>query len=499
MDRAAVIPPAALHRLLRFAWVAGLLAPVVAASAATYTVTTDAALTRFDVRACFEGPPIALAAGTTRADELLIEAALVNGPKRTALASRDARIEPTGAAPGDCIAYSVRLDADQNDRNGIRRINGAVIAPSRLWLWRPAESVRLRLEFALPEGLAVSAPWSSADGSAASFDLNATPASWRDQVAIGALQRFDVPIGDAVLRVALVPSHSDAEPERYRPWLAEAAGAVAGLYGRFPVAEAQVLLVESARSQGAVPWAQVLRGGAPAALFVVNPTHPIEDYHDDWTAVHEFAHLLLPHLRDEDLWVSEGFASYYQNVLRARAGMLSAADAWSKLWAGFRRGQRATDPRQTLTEATESRYGRQRMRVYWAGAALALQADIELRQRSAGATGLADMLGQLERCCLDPGKLWSGALLFRRLDALAGTDFLEPLYREYADSRQFPEVGPLYAALGIGTKGESVELHGEPGVAALRGAIDGSVLSSGVARGASVSFDVPGQISTESQ
>ena len=40
------------------------------------------------------------------------------------------------------------------------------------------------------------------------------------------------------------------------------------------------------------------------------------DLRTDWTASHEFAHLLLPYVSDK--WVSEGVASYYQNVLQAR-------------------------------------------------------------------------------------------------------------------------------------------------------------------------------------
>ena len=37
-------------------------------------------------------------------------------------------------------------------------------------------------------------------------------------------------------------------------------------------------------------------------------------------------------------WLSEGTASYYQNVLRARAGILPAEDAWQRMHSGFRRG-----------------------------------------------------------------------------------------------------------------------------------------------------------------
>ena len=121
-----------------------------------------------------------------------------------------------------------------------------------------------------------------------------------------------------------------------------------------------------------VPWAHVLRGGGVAAEFYVDRTRSLDELRRDWTATHELSHMLLPYINRGDAWLSEGFASYYQNVLRARAGMLAPEQAWNKLYRGFQRGRDGTRGR-TLAEASRS-MGRDRafMRVYWSGAAIAL-------------------------------------------------------------------------------------------------------------------------------
>src|SRR5262245_18344511 len=96
-------------------------------------------------------------------------------------------------------------------------------------------------------------------------------------------------------------------------WLEEAAQAIAGWYGRFPVAQVQVLVVPDARGAEPTPWAHVMRGGAPAVHFFVNQRLPIGEFHEDWTAIHEFSHLYLPLVSRDDAWLYEGMATYYQN------------------------------------------------------------------------------------------------------------------------------------------------------------------------------------------
>ena len=80
----------------------------------------------------------------------------------------------------------------------------------------------------------------------------------------------------------------------------------------------------------AVPFGHVIRDGGEAVRFFVNDDKPLDKYLGDWTATHEFAHLLLPYIESKQKWISEGFASYYQNVLLARRGVYSEEEA--RVW-----------------------------------------------------------------------------------------------------------------------------------------------------------------------
>jgi predicted metalloprotease with PDZ domain len=199
-----------------------------------------------------------------------------------------------------------------------------------------------------------------------------------------------------------------------------------------------------------VPWGEVQRGGGDAVHLYINQRLPAEEFMADWVLVHELSHLLHPVIDSPDRWLSEGIASYYQNVLRARAGLNSAHVAWNRLHAGFERGIGATSRGRSLAEASETMMrDRSFMRVYWSGAAIALLADVELRRRSAGAQSLDTALAAFRRCCLPAERSWSAGELMQKLDQLTGVTVFMDLYREHVDADEFPELGALYRQLGL--------------------------------------------------
>jgi predicted metalloprotease with PDZ domain len=166
--------------------------------------------------------------------------------------------------------------------------------------------------------------------------------------------------------------------------------------------------------------------------------------------VHELSHLLHPLIEGDSRWLYEGLASYYQNVLRARQGLIPAATAWEKLHAGFRRGRKGTRPSQTLARASEAML-RERafMRVYWSGAAIALLSDLELRRVSGGRQSLDSVLSDLQRCCLPSDRLWGEREVIDKLDALSGTRIFSRLYDRYIDNDDFPDLRAAYSFLGL--------------------------------------------------
>ena len=163
---------------------------------------------------------------------------------------------------------------------------------------------------------------------------------------------------------------------------------------------------------------------------------------------HEFSHLMLPLLQKRHRWISEGFASYYQNMLMSRAGQYTPETAWRKLTAGFERGRRSY-PELSPNAATAKGIRLATMKIYWSGAAIALLADVELRLRSDGEQSLDTVLDDLQRCCLPARRSWSGTQLFRKLDSMLDEPVFMPLYQLHADNEGFPDVDSVLEDLGV--------------------------------------------------
>lgn len=275
------------------------------------------------------------------------------------------------------------------------------------------------------------------------------------------------------LRIAVVGVEDGARADLLHRWAAEAARATLTASGRFPLKSARARIFQrESRSDEAVPWGQTSRRGEVTVLLYVRPDATFDALRADWTAVHEFSHLYHPYLGDDGRWLAEGLASYYQNVLRARAGLLAPEEAWRRLEGGFARGRRATE------DVPLAGIGRGRgatMRIYWAGAAYWLDADLALRRRG---SSLDAVLDRHARCCLRGSASMTPMAFAAALDEAGGGGMFARLYREYAAAREFPSQQAAYAALGIAADGGSLRFSSEPHAAGLRAAIMGSDMRS---------------------
>ncbi|MEM9730770.1 MAG: hypothetical protein AAF997_19465, partial [Myxococcota bacterium] len=166
---------------------------------------------------------------------------------------------------------------------------------------------------------------------------------------------------------------------------------------------------------------------------------PVEALERDRVAVHELSHLWLPRLYDKDRWLSEGIATYLQELLRARWGLQTAEESWKRLHDGMSRGRRSGTGRVLDRESREMGRTGAYHRVYWSGAAFALEADLRLRQASGGSMTLPRALDLAREKRGEVSSLVKGADFLAELDAAAGTDFLAPLGERYAALTDFPK------------------------------------------------------------
>lgn len=445
---------------------AGILSWAPAAAAERlhkYTVAVSPALDSLNVRACFDGPPPASLVAESLDAALVLGEVLVEATGKPITPSGAIGLKSVGES--GCIRYAVDISrpVKVHDRSGgkIRKVGGDVLTSVGLWFWRPevlGTGEDIEIAFQLPDGISVSAPWRPVAFDRNTFRVGHAPYDWPASVAFGRFKERDIRVGGARLRLAVLDGNPAADAGQMQDWIADAAQSLADLYGRFPLPQAQIIVVPGARGDEPTPWAYVVRGGSPAVHFFVNQQRAIQEYYEDWTATHELAHLLLPYVNPEDAWLSEGVATYYQNVLRARSGRMNAADAWERLHAGFLRGIDSA-PGLTLAQATENMYnGGTYMRVYWQGAAIVMIADVRLRQLTAGKQSLDTALAALNECCNSPERGWSARALFDKLDEITGTTVFRELYDQHVDARDFPDLAPAYRALGISLRGSEIEL-----------------------------------------
>ncbi|MBT8052350.1 MAG: hypothetical protein HKN57_04750 [Xanthomonadales bacterium] len=455
--------------MLKIVWSALLVLPTLLHAGDRYHVVFSKNLDTVSVEACYDGAPPEYLYRSDEA-EPFVDYLLANGQPFDP-PHRYGRMRVPELPVNSCLKWQVDLGraAEALSHRLALSAGDSYLSNGNLWFWRDDKRRNIQIDVELPPGAALSAPWQQlpqdpdSDGTFLSFRPAATPASWTSRIAVGTFRVREIPVADSHLRLAVIGEVSEQQQQRFAQWIGETAVSVGAVYGKFPQPEAQVLVVPVGPQREVVPWAHVIRGGGPAVEFFVDETLDLSSLREDWTATHEFSHLLLPAVSSADRWLSEGLASYYQSVLRARDGRLSEREAWQKLHGGFQRGQAATRDGVDLAAATRGGWGNV-MRVYWSGAAMMLKADTQLRMRSSGRQSLDSALANLQACCFDPGRSWSARELFAELDRLTGYHVFSNLYREHVPDENFPDVGPVYDYLGLVAETGMVSLdHRAPG------------------------------------
>jgi hypothetical protein len=468
----------------------------VAQDAPKYSVAFDAQKLELAVKLCLAHAHarVTFAADSKWAMRFIHDAQRSNG--RTPDVG-DGEWTAGGWRAGECLSYRADLAAitAQHDSDVGLRLGDDLVSAPQLWLLRPdvQGDTNAELRVALPAGWSISAPWheqSSQDPNRASaaasanvfFSIPNTPANWSAAVAIGHFDEERIELPGGVLRLTILHGADAEQRTKLRDWLAHVSRAVLSAYGRLPLADVQVLMLpvnslgftqRAAAAVAARPvhFGQSIRGEGNALELLIDPTRPAAEFKDDWMAVHELSHLMHPYLGDRGSWLAEGIATYYQNILRARSGLLTSAQSWDRLQEGFQRGAAQTVEGTLEQVAADMHRNHAFQRVYWAGAAYWLTVDRDLRRASGGKLSMELALSRFRDCCLPSHREWSPQDFVAKLDALLGVQTFSQRYREFAGMRQFPDWKKLYADLGIRTDGEHLAFDADAVDAMAREAI----------------------------
>jgi len=458
---------------IRFVLPVLLFSSVASAATPSYSLRYDAATEAMSVRIC-----------VSESADVLRFTADSNAPRYIEGLARDAggALERDNDgwtahawSAGECVAYRAVLAriGDSGKRGSASRHGKDLVSDPDLWLLRVANADEAEVHVEMPSGYAISAPWTPlpATDKRQRFRIPPTPGDWMARVAIGKFTESRVELPGGALHVALLEGADSAERTKLDEWLAHISRAAVTAYGRLPLSDVQVLIipVRGDSEREPVVFGQSTRGQGNALTLFVDVTQPAEEFDRDWVAVHELSHLFHPYVGSRGAWLAEGLATYYQNVLRARAGLLTPQQAWQQIDAGFSRGRADIHTGNPILE--DAGDSRAFMRVYWSGTAYWLEVDTELRRGSANRLSIDEALRRFDACCLPSYRRWEPAEFVAKLDALLGTDVFTRRFREYRARRDFPDTAALYAEFGLRGAGDGLQFDDAAPAADVRRAI----------------------------
>lgn len=272
-------------------------------------------------------------------------------------------------------------------------------------------------------------------------------------------------VAGATINVVFVTPPEEAQRRLVLDWVSAAAGAVALYYGQYPVPQVEIRIgfhagrgVRSGRASG---W----RG--PHITISAGAANTARDFAEDWMMTHEMIHLAFPSVAERHHWIEEGLSVYVEPIARARAGIISAEDAWKDLVEGVPQGLPQAGDRGLDFTPT---WGR----TYWGGALFCLLADIEIRQRTGNRQGLQDALRAILRAGGTIENEWTLLRAFEVGDRATGVPVLRELYEKMGAAPFAPDLARLWRELGLEPRGGRMVLNDRAVLAPIRDAIDPS-------------------------
>jgi len=232
-------------------------------------------------------------------------------------------------------------------------------------------------------------------------------------------------------------SLSNSTKQNVRNWINNGVKASQVLFKVLPQRTLYFEIEAQPNAKEPVPWGQVTRDKFNTINLHIDEEASLSSLINDWTLYHEIAHVYLPFLDDESIWLSEGFASYIQNIVMLKANIHNQAAFVEKINAGFVRGKNSTKRNKgALNKVSASMHStRAYMRVYWSGAAFFLEADRQLQRKG---TSLTTVISHYISCCLRPEA--SGDSLVRSLDRISNTSIFSSLFKIYRTRTDFPNI-----------------------------------------------------------
>jgi hypothetical protein len=354
----------------------------------------------------------------------------------------------------DCkLRYVVDLSEVERSYDGVVAIGTSTfVAPTSSWLARPWPSPRGAFDIVIdgprdaPPGAFESVGFATglrrASGDATHFTLPTSDFAEGSFAAFGNLRHRSIDAAHATIEIVVVGDATLAlSDDEIATWVREDAECVARLYGHFPVARASVFIVPI---EGAthVVFGKVLSLGGASIIALTGTDFTAKQTHSDWVLVHEMVHLGFPTMYGVR-WLTEGLATYYEPVLRTRAGWHTRDWLWDDFAKSMKRGippdgaELALDKRDSIDDA------------YWGGALFVMMADVGIRKATSNKKSFDDVLRAVLAQGGDATVVWNMAELTEAARKETGTDVFGDLVTRYATKGERIDLPGFFRDLGI--------------------------------------------------
>ena len=374
----------------------------------------------------------------------------------------------------DCtVRYTLDLALAERSYEGIVAIGTSTfVAPTSSWLAHPTPMPRGTFEITIdgsldpPRAAFESAPFATGlrRRDATHFELAPDAFGEGSFAAFGHLRHRIIEAAGGAIEIVLVGDAKLAlTDDEVATWVREDAECVARAYAHFPVKRATVFIVPIEEATNVV-FGKVLSLGGASIIALTGTAFTAKDTHSDWVLVHEMVHLGFPTMYGVR-WLTEGLATYYEPVLRTRAGWHTREWLWNDFALSMKRGippegaELALDKRDTIDD------------VYWGGALFVMMADVAIRQATAQKKSFDDVMRAVLEKGGDATVVWTMPELIEAARKETGTNVFGDLVARYAIKGERVDLPKLFRDLGV-TRDAKVVLDDSAPLAPIRKSIE---------------------------
>jgi predicted metalloprotease with PDZ domain len=302
-----------------------------------------------------------------------------------------------------------------------------------------------------------------------SFSLLSTEAEWHAgsnrfiERAYSQFKPFNttaLEVGESRIDVYLSTGELSVSRETILEWVRNAAKALSGYYGHFPVPRLSLVLIVTERNG---IGGGTTCGGKLSRVLIGHQTTE-KEFQSDWVLTHEMFHTAFADLDDSHLWMEEGMAVYLEPIARARAGLLKPREVWRGMREGLPKGQPVS--RDGGLDQTHT-WGR----TYWGGTLFWFLADIEIRKQTGNKHSVDDVMRAVLGEGGDGSVRWEIERVLDVGDKATQTHVLHDMYEKYARNSASVDLDELWKSLGVIDHGGEIQFDDSAPLAGIRKSI----------------------------